>query len=118
MNDAWKLDIGREILDGVTVITVAGRLGAGLSGRLLDPLLAALGEGQRRILIDLSGVDYLSSAGLMTLDAAAGRVHEAGGRLALCGLAEPVRLALELSGRLEEFIVADTRADGVATLRG
>ena len=117
MNDAWKLDIGREILDGVVVITVVGRLGAGHSGRLLDPVLAALAEGERLILIDLGGVDYLSSPGLMTLDAAAGRVHDAGGRLALCALAEPVRMALELSGLLGEFTVADTRADGVAALR-
>ena len=45
-----------------------------------------------RVIIDLSKVDYVSSAGLLALDAAAGRMHTAAGLLVLCGLTEPVRL--------------------------
>jgi anti-anti-sigma factor len=54
-------------------------------------------------------VDYISSAGLLALDAIAGRVHQAGGDLVLCGLVEPVRLAFDLSGLLPHFAVEPSR---------
>lgn len=116
MNQAWKLDISREIIDGVLVITVAGRLGAESSGLLLETVAGAVSEGHRRIVVDLRGVDYISSPGLLMLDAAAGRLHETGGRLVLCALCEPVRLALELSGLLPEFTVVESRTDGIDSL--
>jgi len=113
----WKLTIGRESSDGVAVLRVEGRLGTASSGDLIGAIVGAIESGDRRLLIDLAGVDYVSSAGLLALDAASGRMHVAGGTLVLCGLTEPVRLALELSGLLPHFIVDGSKDDGLARLR-
>lgn len=112
----WGLRVGTEPVAGVLVVSATGRLGTGASGVLIEAVVSAVEKGHRRILCDLGGVDYASSAGLLALDAIAGRVALAGGALALCSLTEPVRLVLELSGLLPHFTVAPSREAGLAQL--
>jgi anti-anti-sigma regulatory factor len=64
--------------------------------------------------IDLGGVDYISSAGLKALAAAANLCAHAHGGLALCGLGEPVRIALDLGGMLADFPVEPSRDRAIA----
>jgi anti-anti-sigma factor len=113
---SWKLTVNRECQEGVAVLSVVGRLGAASSGSLIEAIVGAIEAGDQRLLIDLTSVDYVSSAGLLALDAAAGRMHVAGGSMTLCGLTEPVRLAFELSGLLPHFSVEPSRDIAVAKL--
>ena len=101
----WKLKIRREVIAGAVVLRVHGRLGTAASGELLEAIVHAIRAGDRSLVLDLKGVDYASSAGLMVLDAAAGRMHEAGGELVLCAVTEPVRMVLDLAGLLPHFTV-------------
>ena len=112
----WSLTIAREVEGGVAIVGVAGRLGIASSTRLIEALTETLDAGHRRIVVDLGGVDYASSAGLMALDAVAGRVHEIGGALVICALGEPVRVVLDVSGLLPEFVIEATRTEAVARL--
>jgi anti-anti-sigma factor len=102
----WKLSIRREVLLDVTVLRIQGRLGTAGSGDLLEAIVPEIRAGARHVVLDMAGVDYASSAGLMALDAAAGRMHEAGGDLVLCGVSEPVRMVLDLAGLLPHFTLA------------
>ena len=109
----WRFSLERSIQGDVLIVAVAGRVGTRSSGALIESLVGAIGEGHRRIVVDLGDVDYVSSAGLLALDAVAGRMHYAAGHLALCGLSEPVTLAFELSGLLEHFVIEPSREDAV-----
>jgi anti-sigma B factor antagonist len=113
----WQVRCQREVDADVLVLTVAGRICAASAPQLIEALVTAVEGGYRRILVDLGGVDYLNSAGVIALEATAGRVHAVGGRLVLCHLAEPVRVALQLAGRLGDFAVARSRAAGIERLR-
>ena len=110
----WHLTIDRTDRDGVAVFTVAGRLGTLSSGDLIEALAAAIAAGARRIVLDLSGVDYSSSAGLLALEAVLGRLHMVGGEMLLCGVTEPVRIAFELAGLLSQFTETPSRDDALA----
>jgi anti-anti-sigma factor len=112
----WPLRINEERRDGALVLALAGRLGAA-SARYLDvAVTAAVGRGDARLVIDLGGVDYVSSAGLRALAAAASLCAQARGGLALCGLGESVRIALDLGGMLADFPVESSRDRAVARL--
>ena len=114
MSLRWPLGINEERRDGALVLTLAGRLGA-TSAVVLDvAVTAAIGRGDARLVIDLEGVDYVSSAGLRALAAAASLCAQARGGLALCGLAEPVRIALDLGGMLADFPVESSRDRALA----
>lgn len=109
----WRLVIQQTVRDGVLIVSPAGRLGSFGSGGLIEALVASMAEGHRKIVLDLSGVDYLSSAGLFALEMVLGRMHRNGGELALCGVTDPVRLALDLAGLLPHFAVERSADDAV-----
>ena len=112
----WKLDIASEQGTGVLVVAVAGRLGADSSGRLQDVLLEAIDAGNRRIVVDLTAVDYLNSAGASALDVAFQHMTHAGGRLMFCGMQEPVRLVLDMTGLLASVTPVATRSEALREL--
>jgi anti-anti-sigma factor len=112
----WSLRIDRTVVGEVHVFAPAGRLGTLSSGDLIEALIAAIKGGARLVLVDLAAVDYISSAGLLALDAVSGRVQAAGGALVLCGLVEPVRLAFDLAGLLPHFAITPSRDLAVAQL--
>lgn len=80
------------------MITTGGRIGAADAPRLAGVLADAITAGERRILLDLKGLDYISSAGVIALEAAAARLRTEQGELILSGVTPPVRLALDLAG--------------------
>jgi anti-anti-sigma factor len=110
----WPLRIDEERHDGALVLVVAGRLGTASAAQFDAAVAGAVLRGDRRLVIDLKGVDYVSSAGLKALATAAGVCAEARGSLALCGLAEPVRIALDLGGLLADLPVEPSRDDAIA----
>lgn len=110
----WPLCINEERRNGALVLALAGRLGASSAVSLGVAVSQAVGRGDSRLVIDLEGVDYVSSAGLKALATAGSLCARAHGGLALCGLGEPVRIALELGGMLADFPVEPSRDRAVA----
>ena len=73
-----------------------------------DALLHLIeGRDDLRVEIDLEGVTFVDSTGLGVLLGARRRLAEHGGELVLVNLRGPTHKALEVSGLLPHFIVAD-----------
>jgi anti-anti-sigma factor len=113
MDLKWPLRIVEERLDGVLVLALAGRLGAASAASFDAAVAEAVGRGDARLVIDLAGVDYVSSAGLNALASAAGRCARSHGALVVCGLVDPVRLALDLGGLIPELPIEPSRVRAV-----
>ncbi len=95
--------------DGVHVIAPSGRIDTTTVGALEARLVPAFAVARPRVVVDLSGVEYISSAGLRVLLVAARRVQGTGGGLALCGMGDAVRQVFQLAGFLPLFTIRDTR---------
>ena len=98
MEPTWRCEVHCQLEDGVAVLTVAGRVGSEGASRLGSELRRLIDAGHRRLLVNLAGVDYMNSAGLEVVAAAAKELTGTGGALALSGLREPVRLVLAMAG--------------------
>jgi anti-anti-sigma factor len=83
---------------GSVALAVSGRLDMTSAGRLEQELELLIGRGERRVALDFSGLEYLSSAGLRSILIAAKRLREVGGSLVVYGLAGPVKEVFEMSG--------------------
>jgi anti-sigma B factor antagonist len=104
------IEIGEErVATGSFVIALAGRVDSNTSGTLEKRLLARLAGGESRLVLDLSGVQYMSSAGLRVLLLASNRCQAAGGRLVLCSLRESVREVFDLAGFTALFPIEASR---------
>ena len=113
MDLKWPLRIVEERHDGVLVLALAGRLGAASAAPFGAGLAEAIGRGDARLVIDLGGVDYISDTGVQALAAAAGLCARARGALALCGLADPVRIAWDLGGLLPDLPIEPSREQAI-----
>jgi anti-anti-sigma factor len=110
--------IGEEKVSQALVIAPEGRVESASSGELERLVVSRIDAGETRLVLDLSGVDYISSAGLRVLLMAAKRLKEPRGRLVLCGMGPSVRTVLELAGFLPLFAVATSRDEALARLGG
>jgi anti-anti-sigma factor len=100
--------------NGVTVLCLAGRLDTGTSGEAEKQILAVLETGAPKLLLDLSGVEFVSSAGLRVLLVVAKRMKAANGKLRLSGMNATVREVFEISGFTRLFDVHPDRAAALA----
>ena len=112
-----KLEISRHFHGDAAIVVPTGRVD-GTTAAILRTALAELdAAGERRIVVDLGRVDYISSAGLNVLFTLAKQTHEIGGALAICALGDQVRRVFELAGYMPHFTVTATRDEAVARVR-
>jgi anti-anti-sigma factor len=110
--------IGEEKDGGALVIAPEGRVDSVSSTELERLVVSRIDAGEKRLVLDLSGVEYISSAGLRVLLMAAKRLKEPPGGLVLCGMGPSVRTVLELAGFLPLFAVEARREQALARLGG
>jgi anti-anti-sigma factor len=103
------MKIERSAQDGVTVLSPVGRIDTTTSSMLANAMQQALDDGTRDVLVDLSGTDYISSAGLRVFLGLEKRLGNRRGRLVLCGMGQPVRQVFQLAGAMPSFTVETTR---------
>lgn len=114
MTPLFAMEISQDRAGAAVVVAPVGRLDHS-SAPVLQSALAALdAAGDRRIVLDLGGVDYISSAGLAVLFALAKHTRTAGGALALCALGVHVRRVIELAGYTPHFTITATRDEAIA----
>ncbi len=104
--------------DGFTTFTVAGHLNAATAPTAEANLTGAIDTGALHLVLNLAGLDYISSAGLRVLLATYKKVSRQNGKLVLCELQPTVREVLELSGLLTLFPIAATEAEAEAVAKG
>lgn len=98
----------------VLVLALVGRLDTKTAGALEKSVATHLAAGQRRFVLDLSGMEYVSSAGLRIFLMLAKKVGGGTGSLALCGLSPQVKEVFDIAGFTRLFTLAATLAEALA----
>ena len=97
---------------GVTVVHIVGRVNSANAPDVEARLQAALDRGCRGIVVDLSRLDHMTSAGFRSLLQAEKRADGLGAQIVLCGLQGLTLELFEIGGFLEMFAVAPSREEG------
>ena len=80
-------------------VTVTGRVDSSTAPKLSDTLDAIIAAGRYKIVIDMAGLEYMSSAGFRALIAAQRNCkHYNRGEVVLVNVPENINTALELAG--------------------
>ena len=88
---------------GVAVVEVQGEFDGTHSPKFQALLDRLLDEGQRRIVVNLQGVEFIDSSGLATLVGGFKRVHRGAAKMCFASLQPAVRRIFELT-RLERAV--------------
>ncbi len=111
------MQINRKEQDGIVTLSVSGRLDAVSSVDAEKEFNEVLDAGHDMLLIDLSGLDYISSAGLRVLLVVAKRIQQKGGRVTLAGMVAGVKEVFEISGFSSIFKIFDSIDDANVFMR-
>lgn len=105
-----------EQRDGVTVLHVTGDIDVSHTLVLRDALGGALDVDAPRVVLDLSGVGFVDSAGIGLFVTAHRRAEQQGGRFVLAGAGEAVGHVLALTRTDRLLTVLPTVDEAVATV--
>jgi anti-anti-sigma factor len=97
------------------VIRVTGRVDAGNYGELENKIKEYMDAGHRHLVLELDGIEYLSSAGVRVLISAQKNIKPWGGRLVLAQPSERVKDVLQLAGVDVLFPTYDTTVAALGT---
>jgi anti-sigma B factor antagonist len=89
---------------GTTVVAIAGELDSSSSATLRDRLLPLIPDNGQ-VSLDLSGLTYISSAGLRTLLLVYRQATNRGTEVTLTGIQDEVRFVMSATGFLNLFNV-------------
>ena len=104
------MNISKSEIDSVTVFRLDGDLDTNSSPLAEEAFKEAIAGGCSAMLVNLSELGFVSSAGLRVLLTAAKRL---GGQLKVCGLNETVNEVFEISGFSTIFSVFPTEEDAL-----
>ena len=109
------MDVAIKTVKGVTVIQLVGSLDGKTAPEVQRQVLPGT-EGQKKVILDMTGVNFVSSAGLRILLLLYRQVKAKGGTIALVGKSDDIKDVMANTGLLNFFVTADTLDKGIAAL--
>ena len=99
---------------GMVCCLVDGRVDSDTAADFRDRVLEAVAEGDELLVLDLSPVNYVSSAGLQAFLIIARQMSQDGLGFAVCSLTEGVRQVFEVAGFDRVLTVYGDRREAAA----
>jgi stage II sporulation protein AA (anti-sigma F factor antagonist) len=112
------MKIAEEKRSDVVVLKPEGSLDSSDSPKLEEAVLRIIGNGETRLVIDLSSVAYITSRGLRVFLLGAKKMAEAGGSIAVCSVQDFVRKVFDTVGFQDMLTVFDSTNEAVDSLSG
>ena len=101
---------------GVTILDLSGEVEVSEAPKLRDILIGLLEQNSGKLLVNMTDVVYIDSAGLSVLIAANRQAQKMGGTFALSNPQPTVQQVFKLTRMNKVFQIYETVADGVAAI--
>lgn len=111
------MNVTSSTVENTTVIEASGNIDSKTAPEFERTAMAAI-QGQSEVIIDLTNVEFLSSAGLRVLLMIYRQVKAKSGKVVLVGTSEEIQDIMSNTGFLSFFLTADTLSEGLTTLKG
>ena len=109
------LAVNTTTVQNAKVVTLAGEIDGSTAPQAQEQILALTGTGVK-VALDMTGVTYMSSAGLRMLLLAYRTVNGKGGKIVLVGLSSELKDTMSVTGFLDFFTCTDTLDAGIKEL--
>lgn len=98
----------------ITIVSVSGRIDAITAPDFESNLDGLITAGEKILLINLSGLGYISSAGLRSILSSAKKLKALSGEILFTGLTGPVDEVFQISGFKSIFKIFPTETEALA----
>lgn len=108
------LEMTNRDVEGVTVVTMAGRVVFGdEASALRDKVKSLIQDGKKNLVLNINNITFIDSAGLGALVAAHNSANTHRGSLCLCHMASKFQEMLRITKMNTVFQVFETEADAI-----
>ncbi|MEM7738200.1 MAG: STAS domain-containing protein [Deinococcota bacterium] len=111
------MTITTETVEDVVVATLSGDIDGKTAPDVQQQLVPMI-EANSTLLLDMSGVSYMSSAGLRVMLLLYRQAASQDGSIALAGLSEDIQDVMSATGFLDFFTICSDVPEGVRKLKG
>ena len=112
------MEITEERRADILILHISGKLDAATSKTLEDKILSLISPTQVKLIIELSQLDYISSAGLRVFLLAAKRMDGVKGKIILCSLKDTVKQIFDIAGFTSFLTFAGSAEEAIKNLPG
>lgn len=109
------MQIATRTTNDIHIVAITGSLDSTTSPEAQKSLDAVV-AGAKKVLLDFSGLDYISSAGLRVLLGAAKQLRGSGGTLGMFGLNQSVKEVFEISGFSTILSIYQSEAEALGAM--
>jgi stage II sporulation protein AA (anti-sigma F factor antagonist) len=123
------MEIAERRTADIVILSLSGKLDGTTAKTFEEKILTRIESGDRRFIIDVAELNYVSSAGLRVFALAGKRLDSANGKLVLCGfkktipyhtlnrIPDPVREAFDIVGFSSIFSTYGSHDDAIKGLQ-
>lgn len=108
------IEVAEERTDEVLVLLPVGRLDSGNARSFESLVMEHISKGERRLIVDFSRLDFISSSGMRVLLIAAKALKVGEGTLVLCSMKNHVEEVFRISGFDRIISIKDSREAALA----
>ena len=110
------MDIKERVVGGISILDLSGKIVLGEGDlQVKERIKDLLGDGQRKILLNLADVNYIDSAGLGALISSYTTVRREGGSLKLVNLTKRIKDLLAITKLITVFETFESEAEAIAS---
>jgi len=109
------MKIDKEEKEGAVIVSITGRIDTSGSAEVSEALKSVIESGMKKIVVNFSHVEYISSSGLRVFISALKQLKGTEGSLVLCELKPFVYEVFDLAGFTRIFVICDTVTDALKT---
>lgn len=109
------MEINVKSIGQVTVVEISGDIDSNTAPQAQEQILPMVQPGSK-VLLDMNGVEYMSSAGLRMLLSTYRQISRGNGDIVLVGLGEEIKDTMSVTGFLNFFTTRDTLEEGLQAL--
>jgi len=113
-----NMDLHEMKVGDVLILQPEGHLDTAAATPMEEQVLKMIQDGERKVLVDCSGLQYVNSSGLKVFLVSAKRLDSLGGKLVTCSLAPNVRMIFEMIGFTKILTIFPERAEALAYFQG
>jgi len=110
------MEINEIRKDEITIIAIDGRLDTTNYSLLENKLMSLVDDGQVKIIMDCSKMEYISSSGLRVFLLALKKIKIMKGRFIVSDLQETIREIFEIAGFSSIFEICKTKAEALVAI--
>lgn len=112
-----SISFNREQVGDIEICRISGKLDANTASEVEKKLQDAINSGHKKLVLDLQGLDYLSSAGMRVLLQTYRKIEASHGEMVLTSLNEKVLEIFAIAGLDHFFVLTSTEDEAIKKMK-